>query len=91
MMQAYNKHAGNQIVAKGKIYYRALVCYPQMTQLPCKIKGCIHKKWNGRCGLKECRLELDEDDNLTGVCFCFEKKMKTLKIFIANRKNGEEK
>lgn len=74
MIFSYNKHEGNIIITKGKVYYRALVCYPQSTQLPCKIKGCIHKKRNGRCALKECHLELDEDEKLTGTCLCFKTK-----------------
>ncbi len=73
-MFSYNKHEVNNIIIKANIYYRALVRYPQRTQLPCKIKGCTHKKRNGRCGLKECRLELDKDENLTGTCLCFKQK-----------------
>jgi hypothetical protein len=73
-MFSYNKHEAHKRIKKCKVYYRALVRYPQTTQLPCKIKGCIHKKRNGRCGLHECRLELDEKDDLTGICLCFRKR-----------------
>ena len=73
-MFKYDKSGGTKKVKKCKIYYRALVWYPQHTQLPCTIKGCVHKKRNGRCGLREARLELDENDNLTGKCFCYESK-----------------
>jgi hypothetical protein len=73
-MFLYDKHEVNKTIIKGHIYYHALVRYPQRTQLPCTIKGCIYKKRNGRCGLKECRLELDKDENLTGICFCFKQK-----------------
>jgi hypothetical protein len=73
-MFSYDKHEAHKKIKRAKIYYRALVRYPQITQLPCGIKGCIHKKRNGRCGLKECRLELDEKDNLTGICLCYQKR-----------------
>ena len=71
----YANHGGHKTIIRAKVYYRALVAYPQRTQLPCKIRGCIHKKRNGRCGLKETRLELDENRNLTGVCLCFKKRV----------------
>ncbi len=73
-MFTYNKNEAHKKVVRGKIYYRALVRYPQITPLPCKIRECIHKKRNGRCGCKETRLELDENDNLTGKCLCFKQK-----------------
>ena len=59
---------------KTHVYYHAMVLYPQLTQVPCSIKGCIHKKGNGRCGLKEIRLELDEYGELTGTCLCFKER-----------------
>lgn len=75
-MFKYNEHEVHKKIKKAKIYYRALVCYPYLTPLPCSIKRCAHKKKNGRCGLRECRLELDENDNLTGKCLCFKSKYK---------------
>jgi hypothetical protein len=78
-MFSYIKVKEHKKYKKAKIYYRALVVYPKYTQLPCTIKGCVHKKKNGRCGLKETRLELDEHDNLTGVCLCFEAREKCTK------------
>jgi hypothetical protein len=70
----FNRDGGEKRIIKAKVYYRALVLYPRLTPLSCKIKGCQHKKRNGRCGLKETRLELDENKNLTGVCLCFRKR-----------------
>lgn len=69
----YDEDGGHNIITKAKVYYRALVCYP--FAYPCRIKGCAHKKRNGRCGLREIRLELDEKGNQTGVCSCFKKKV----------------
>ena len=37
-------------------------------------KRLCSQKGNGRCGLEESRLELYEDNNLTGICLCFKKK-----------------
>lgn len=59
------------VVMRVKIINRALVRYPQVTPLACRIKGCINKKRNGRCGLKKVELELDSDDILTGNCLMF--------------------
>ena len=73
-MFSYNKEEAHKIIVKAKAYSRALVMYPKCTQLPCSIKGCINKKRNGRCNLKECYLELDQDDSLTGICLSFEPK-----------------
>ena len=87
-MFSYNKHEANKILIKGNIYYRTLVRYPQRTQLPCAIKGCIHKKRNGRCGLKECHLELDGDENLTGTCLSFKHKKQKEKKMPGRNKKG---
>ena len=59
---------------------RALVRYPQRVPLPCKIKGCANKKRNGRCGLEECLLELDENEKLTGKCLSFKMSEKYRRI-----------
>lgn len=73
-MFEYDRYAPQRI--KAHIYYRAMVLYPQRRQLPCSIKDCANKKKNGRCGLQECRLELDEHEKLTGVCLCFKERGK---------------
>lgn len=73
---SYDKYEAHEKVTRVKVLYRALIRYPRLNQMPCKIKGCIHKKRNGRCGLEKCQLELDDNDNLTGTCLCFKKKEK---------------
>ena len=74
---SYDKYEAHEKVIRAKVLYRALIRYPQFNQMPCKIKGCIHKKRNGRCGLEKCQLELDDNDDLTGICLCFKKEEKT--------------
>lgn len=66
-----SKNSPERIKLFAKVCYRALVKYPQFTPLPCSIKGCMSKKRNGRCGLEECHLKLDENDELTGECLMF--------------------
>ena len=71
----FEKGSGmKRIIIKSKVYYRGLCRYPQRTPLPCSIKGCKNKKRNGRCGLKEVHLELDDNRDLTGKCFMCEVK-----------------
>jgi hypothetical protein len=70
-----SKGEGHKTIVTAKVLYRALVCYPQCTPLPCRVKRCAHKKKNGRCSLKECCFERDEDNNLTGICLCFKEEV----------------
>ena len=61
-----------KIKNKAHIYYRGLVIYPLMEEYPCRIKNCKHKKGNGRCGLREVHLEMDNDRELTDNCYMYE-------------------
>jgi len=40
----------------------------------CKHKGCKNKLRNGRCGLNMCRLEITENNALTGNCLDYSPK-----------------
>ena len=42
--------------------------YTRLNPYPCKIKGCIYKKRNGRCGRDMWRREFDVNGTLTGKC-----------------------
>ena len=42
--------------------------YNKFNSYPCKRKGCVHKKRNGRCNLKMWRKEIDIDGLPTGKC-----------------------
>jgi hypothetical protein len=63
---------GERYGLRAQVFERWLCRYPGYTPYVCALKGCAHKKRNGRCGLQECRLEIDEQHNQTGRCLDFE-------------------
>ena len=67
------KEVGMKYGLMAKAYERWLCRYNggKNNRYPCRIKDCINKLRNGRCGLDMCRLEANKDNSLTGKCLDF--------------------